>query len=65
LGKYPNPNGYDNIALIRIEEVVLNYAEALFENGQKDQALEQINKITSKRNAKLYSGTLIKDNILT
>ena len=64
LGKYPNLNGYDNIPIIRIEEVILNYAEALFESGQKDLAIEQLNKITSKRKAKAYSGTITKEDIL-
>lgn len=49
--KYPDINGWDNIVVIRIEEVILNYAEALFETGNPSAALEQLNLITSNRNA--------------
>lgn len=49
--KYPDINGWDNIVVIRIEEVILNYAEALFETGNTSAALEQLNLITSNRNA--------------
>ena len=49
--KYPDINGWDNIVIIRIEEVILNYAEALFETGNSAAALEQLNLITSNRNA--------------
>ncbi|MDF1516694.1 MAG: RagB/SusD family nutrient uptake outer membrane protein, partial [Lutibacter sp.] len=53
--------GYDNIPLIRYEEVILNYAEALFETS--GDALTQLNKITSNRGAAAYT-TVTKDNIL-
>lgn len=61
MGKYPGLNGYDNIPLIRYEEVILNYAEALFETG--GDALTQLNKITSNRGAAPYT-VATKDNIL-
>lgn len=61
MGKYPGLNGYDNIPLIRYEEVILNYAEALFETS--GDALTQLNKITSNRGAAAYT-TVTKDNIL-
>jgi hypothetical protein len=40
-----------NTKVIRYEEIVLNYAEALFETGNAPQALIELNKITSKRGA--------------
>jgi len=49
IGKYPSPNYSDNISLIRYEEVVLNYAEALFENSEPANSLIQLNSITAKR----------------
>ncbi|MBS3771266.1 MAG: RagB/SusD family nutrient uptake outer membrane protein [Bacteroidales bacterium] len=67
-GKYPNMVNYsDNIPLIRYEEVILNYAEALFEldqsgmNGQS--ALDYLNMIPNHRNAPPYA-EINKDNIL-
>lgn len=61
LGKYPELNGYDNVPIIRYEEVILNYAEALFETG--GDALTEINKITSNRGASAYT-SLTKADIL-
>lgn len=60
--KYPDTaNGSDDIPLIRIEEVVLNYAEALLETG--GDALTELNKITAKRGATAYT-SVTKENIL-
>lgn len=53
LGKFPALNGDDNISVIRYEEVILNYAEALFEQN-KGEALNQLNLIPAKRNASAY-----------
>ncbi|VAV84450.1 hypothetical protein MNBD_BACTEROID02-128, partial [hydrothermal vent metagenome] len=51
--------------LIRIEEIVLNYAEALFEINNADPvALTQLNLITSNRGATAYTSPLSKDDIL-
>ena len=61
LGKYPELNGYDNVMIIRYEEVILNYAEALFESG--GDALTQLNKITSMRGASAYT-SVTKEDIL-
>lgn len=61
LGKYPELNGYDNVAVIRYEEVILNYAEALFETG--GDALTQINLLTSMRGASAYT-SLTKEDII-
>ncbi|MFC5044206.1 RagB/SusD family nutrient uptake outer membrane protein [Aquimarina hainanensis] len=62
LGKYPALNGYDNVPIIRFEEVILNYAEALFETG--GDALTQINLLTAERGASAYTAPLTKDDIL-
>lgn len=59
--KFPNLNGFDNVVVIRYEEVILNYAEALFETG--GDALTQLNKIPSNRGASLYLSAT-KANIL-
>ena len=61
--KYPDINGWDNIVLIRIEEIILNYAEALLETGDSAGALQQLNRIANSRNATAYT-TANKDNIL-
>lgn len=61
-GKYPdNVNFTNNIPLIRYEEVVLNYAEALLETG--GDALTQLNKIPANRGASSYTEAT-KENIL-
>jgi len=64
LGKYPSADYSDNINLIRFEEVILNYAEALFEFGQPDLALTQLNLLTAARGAQPWTEAT-KDNILT
>ncbi|TFH39078.1 MAG: RagB/SusD family nutrient uptake outer membrane protein, partial [Bacteroidia bacterium] len=52
LGKYPAYDYSDNIPLVRYEEVILNYAEALYRINPADaNALTQLNLITSNRNA--------------
>ncbi len=61
MGKYPELNGYDNVNIIRYEEVVLNYAEALFETG--GDAASALNMLTSMRNASPYT-SVTKDNII-
>jgi len=61
-GKYPdNVNFTNNIPLIRYEEVILNYAEALLETG--GDALTQLNKIPANRDATFYTEAT-KENIL-
>ncbi len=52
-----------NTKVIRYEEIVLNYAEALFETGDTAGALTQINRITAQRGATAYT-TATKANIL-
>lgn len=62
VGKYPdNVTFTNNIVVLRFEEVILNYAEALLETG--GDALTQLNKIPANRGASLYSEAT-KENIL-
>src|SRR5699024_8002629 len=66
MGKYPDEdNGSDNIKVFRIEEVILNHAEALLNgsDSKPDKALEYLNEIPKNRNASLYDDATI-DNIL-
>ncbi|MEY1639681.1 RagB/SusD family nutrient uptake outer membrane protein [Tenuifilum osseticum] len=67
LGKYPASDYSDDIILFRYEEVILNYAEALFELGQSGlnglTALDYLNLIPAQRGASAYA-TITKDNIL-
>ncbi len=71
MGKYPSEGqqlGSDNIIVYRIEEVVLNYAEALEETGQQSNtgksASDYLNMITSHRNASPYTSSVDMDDIL-
>ncbi|MBN1132497.1 MAG: RagB/SusD family nutrient uptake outer membrane protein [Bacteroidales bacterium] len=65
MGKYPDMQSYsDDIMLIRYEEVILMYAEALFEiNNADPNALTELNKVPAKRNTTLYTEAT-KANIL-
>ncbi|WP_417362705.1 RagB/SusD family nutrient uptake outer membrane protein [Galbibacter sp.] len=60
MGKYPSRSS--NIVLIRYEEVILNYAEALFELGDA-QSLTWLNSIPENRGATLYT-VVTQENIL-
>lgn len=64
-GKYPSTAPYeDNVPVIRYEEVVLLYAEALLETGGNPAtALTFLNQIPSNRNATPYA-VVNKNNIL-
>lgn len=64
VGKYPTPSYDDNIKVIRYEEVVLNYAEALLDTNPVE-ALNQLNRIVLNRETtpNLYTVANI-DNIL-
>ncbi len=63
-GKYPSYAPYkDNISVVRYEEVVLIYAEALLETSSPDEALIWLNKIPAERGATLYEAAT-KSNIL-
>ena len=61
LYKYPDLNGVNNVNLIRYEEVVLNYAEALLEGG--GDALTQVNKLRLQRGVAALT-SVSKDDIL-
>lgn len=69
MGKYPSANFDNNIALVRYEEVILNYAEALFELSQAGiagDALYYLNLVPNERNVPVGSlyVTATKANIL-
>lgn len=53
IGKYPNRSA--NIIVIRYEEMILTYAEALFQLGSAGEALTWFNMIPENRNADLYT----------
>lgn len=63
MAKYPDREA--NIPVIRYEEVILNYAEALHRQSTPDdaEALIQLNKIPANRNATPYAAINL-DNIL-
>lgn len=61
IGKYPSATFDDNISIIRYEEVVLNYAEALQNTG--GNGLPFLNSVASNRNALPYA-TASQANIL-
>ncbi|MBC9798498.1 RagB/SusD family nutrient uptake outer membrane protein [Sinomicrobium weinanense] len=64
VGKYSSLAPYDdNIFVIRYEEMILIYAEALLETGNSGEALTYLNMIPAERNASPYSEAT-KDNIL-
>ncbi|MGG6230892.1 RagB/SusD family nutrient uptake outer membrane protein [Tenacibaculum sp. SDUM215027] len=65
LGKFPDLNGSDDIPLLRYEELILNYAEALLESptGGASDALTELNKIPAERGATPYAAAT-KENIL-
>jgi len=61
IGKYPSMDYSDNISLIRYEEVLLNYAEALFETAGNAAALTVLNQITAARGANSYAAVTKAD----
>lgn len=66
LGKWPSRGtelGQDNLKLFRIEEIVLNHAEALSNGAGSGDALAYLNRIPSNRGASLY-GSASMENIL-
>lgn len=65
MGKYPDTVSFtDNVPLIRIEEIILNLAEALFEiNNADPMALTHLNSIPANRGASAYA-SVTKANIL-
>ncbi len=64
LGKYPATDYSDNIPIFRYEEIILNYAEALFRLNPADpNALTYLNMIPAQRGANAYT-TVTEDNLL-
>ncbi len=64
IGKYPTNQNFDyDIPLFRYEEVILNYAEALYHLGDNTNALTYLNMIPQHRNATTYTA-VNEDNIL-
>ena len=64
IGKYPTNQNFDyDIPIFRYEEVILNYAEALYHLGDNANALTYLNMIPQHRNATVYT-TVNEDNIL-
>ena len=62
-GKYPTMATFeDNISVIRYEEMILIYAEAIMATNPAS-ALTYLNMIPAKRNASLYTAATL-DNIL-
>lgn len=64
MGKYVDELGSDNVRIVRYAEVVLNYAEALAQDpATQPQALVELTKITSNRNAPAYTAGTV-ENVL-
>ncbi len=61
LGKYPERSS--NVPIIRYEEVILNYAEALYELDEGDP-LSWLNMIPEHRNADTYSEVSVENILL-
>ncbi|WP_040497372.1 RagB/SusD family nutrient uptake outer membrane protein [Fulvivirga imtechensis] len=61
-GKYNSPDYTDHVFVIRYEEVLLNYAEALI-NQDAANALEALNVVPLARNASPYAEATV-DNLL-
>jgi hypothetical protein len=64
LGKYPSADYSDNVNLIRYEEVILSYAEALIESDRAGDALVQMNLLTASRGAQPWTEAT-KANVMT
>lgn len=66
MGKWPSTGtelGQDNLKVFRIEEIVLNHAEALMNGAGSGDGLAYLNRIPSNRGAANY-GSLTIDNLL-
>ena len=61
IGKFPDNQGYDNVIVMRYEEVIMNLAEALVETG--GDAASALNMIIDERGIAPYV-TVTKDDIL-
>lgn len=64
-GKYSTFGTWDdNVSVIRYEEMILIYAEALVRNGNAGDALEWLNMIPEHRNAETYSAATVENVLL-
>ncbi|MFO7852458.1 MAG: RagB/SusD family nutrient uptake outer membrane protein [Bacteroidota bacterium] len=64
LGKYPSYDYSDNVPVLRYEEIILSYAEALWRINPADaNALTQLNLVPAERGALAYT-EVNEDNIL-
>lgn len=61
IGKYTNINGYDNIRILRFEEVLLNAIEAQLNGGSQDKALEYFNLLITNRGLEAKSAITMED----
>lgn len=61
MGKYPDNKGYDNVIILRYEQVVMNLAEAQLETG--GDAVSTLNMIINERGRDPYT-VVNKDTIL-
>lgn len=61
MGKYPDIAA--NIIVLRYEEVILNYAEALYELDQTGEALIWLNELVEERGIESYT-SITKEDIL-
>jgi len=66
LGKFPSTDYSDEVPVIRYEEVILNYAEALYRANNADpNALTRINSIVEQRGTGLtLYASVTEDNLL-
>lgn len=62
--KYPSITGDNDTPIIRYEEVILTYAEALVQTGGSADALKYLNMITSNRGAKGYTDATLENVLL-
>jgi hypothetical protein len=62
--KYPDDLGSDNVNVIRYEEIVLNYVEALVNGEGSADPVVEMNKLMAKRNAQAYTAVTMDDVLL-
>lgn len=62
--KYPSITGDNDIPIIRYEEVILTYAEALVQTGDAVNALTYLNMIPANRGAKDYTDATLENVLL-
>lgn len=55
LKKYPSSQGTDNVGLLRFEEILFNYSEALLNKGRNSDALVALNEVIRERGVADYT----------